>query len=709
MINYLITDSFKKLGSKEFRFEAGSNVLCGENGAGKSTVFKAIRFALYGVNASGSQRDTLPTYGQKNCRVVLGLHDLRIERDLKNCTIYKGDQIVAEGNTASTAYIEDYLGMDFKAFNIFCLSPQGETQALLSIGATEINRRVEQYSGVTLIDNVISKAVQDIKILNVQIEGVDKVDLAPLCNSVLELNVNVDALAAECKVLSQRKTDHKQALATARETLQDARIDNEKIHQAQTAVKDAREALSELDEELKANKNRLNELKKKDTGFSDLQEKLEAKQAALHCKVEANGQRERLEREFNQASAQVNELTELADTEFTAITNVKALENAIEHLEQESTKANEKVFNKRTELENVKQQIDSGVCPTCKRPHEDYDEDKANALYLRLHSEEAALSASANMIQGQLLTKRRELRSESAHVNGYREKLSDARDKLSQIQLALATANHYPKDEIDKGHEEILSLRTELELIKAQRQELRDCEDRDILIHRKIDAQNAKLTQYRANANRFFHDIGELEKAVEHCQKIYDSVEESLASKERDHINLKNDLEYAEINLANAEKENKEYDRLAKELGTRTDLLKLMRDKRQGFMSEIWLNILARATVFVSETTDGWISEILRDDKGNFSFREEGKHAVPIIGNASGAQAAFCGAALRIGISQALYGKHSLLMLDEPTESMTENNAARLAAGLLNLGGQVLLITHRKSEAFTAQNVIEIS
>lgn len=709
MINYLITEGFKKLGSKEFRFEDGSNILCGENGAGKSTVFKAIRFALFGVAASGSQRDTLPTYGLKNCKVELGIGDLRIVRDLKNCTIFKGEQIEAEGNTACTAYIEDYLGMDFKAFNIFCLSPQGETQALLSIGATEINRRVEQYSGVLLIDCIIANANQDIKVLSKQLDEMTKFDLSKLEFSIIGLRDNMENVQMNCSRLSSEKGVADQLHSSAQEDLTNARLDNNKITQARSNVQEAKEAVAALELERSDNEKITRELKETDLDHDELSSQLKGEECALNAKLASNAEYEKLKQDFNRLKLSVEELQELADQEFQSQTNIRALDTSISRLESDLSKEKEKLYNKRSEMYTVESQLKNGVCPTCQRAHENFDVDEANEKYLKLHSEEQALSGYTSFVEGQLSTAKQQLRAEQSSVGGYKEKLEKANAQFSDVQLKMSMAKQYPKVQIEKAQERVLTLSTDIRLIKDRRNQLEQAKEQEIRILRKIDAQKSKLAKYSVDAARDYHDIDVLEQKVTTAKEALNSVSSTLRQAEIDAVQFKNDLGHAEYELKQAKEVNEKYDQLAKDLGVRMDLVKLIRDKRQSFMSEIWFNILTRASVFVSQTTDGWISEILRDEKGNFSYREEGKHAVPIIGNASGAQAAFCGAALRIGISQALYGKNSLLMLDEPTESMTENNAARLASGLLNLGGQILLITHRKSEAYTAQNVIEIA
>ena len=78
------------------------------------------------------------------------------------------------------------------------------------------------------------------------------------------------------------------------------------------------------------------------------------------------------------------------------------------------------------------------------------------------------------------------------------------------------------------------------------------------------------------------------------------------------------------------------------------------------------------------------------------------------LANLSGAQKAFVGVSVRVGLSAALYGKTGLLILDEPSADMNAENSLQLAGALMGLGGQCLLITHRPFEQLAAQNLIQI-
>jgi ABC-type transport system involved in cytochrome bd biosynthesis fused ATPase/permease subunit len=111
------------------------------------------------------------------------------------------------------------------------------------------------------------------------------------------------------------------------------------------------------------------------------------------------------------------------------------------------------------------------------------------------------------------------------------------------------------------------------------------------------------------------------------------------------------------------------------------------------------------ATEALNASSSGWMNEVKIED-GKFYFREYGAWVTAV--EASGAQEAFLGSALRIGLNKALYRGDAFMVFDEPTDGMREDNARNLVAEIGNCAGQVLVITHRESDQGLANNIIEV-
>ncbi|RLA38663.1 MAG: hypothetical protein DRR06_20370, partial [Gammaproteobacteria bacterium] len=141
------------------------------------------------------------------------------------------------------------------------------------------------------------------------------------------------------------------------------------------------------------------------------------------------------------------------------------------------------------------------------------------------------------------------------------------------------------------------------------------------------------------------------------------------------------------------------------ELKLLKELVTYLKDSRIKFLATVWNNILGSASGFLSQATDKQITALSRSDKDGFMFCEEGVYAP--VSAASGAQRGFIGVSIRLALAQSLRSSCDLVVLDEPTESMSEENALRLSGTLLSQG-QIITITHRLSDSYTASNIIQL-
>ena len=130
-----------------------------------------------------------------------------------------------------------------------------------------------------------------------------------------------------------------------------------------------------------------------------------------------------------------------------------------------------------------------------------------------------------------------------------------------------------------------------------------------------------------------------------------------------------------------------------------------LKDARLKFLASVWANILSVASDFLNQATAGTITALIKSDKKGFMFCENGTYAP--VKAASGAQKGFIGVAVRIALAKSLRSSCPILVLDEPTESMREENALRLSGALLGQG-QVIMVTHRESDKLSASNVIQL-
>ena len=118
--------------------DSGLVLISGVSGTGKSTLLKAILYALYGTKAVRKPY----TFGATKCSVILEFLGMKIKRTNRPNRLTVGD---LEDDTAQ-AFINEKLGVGFEEFMISSYVPQKNNISILSIAQTEQLRLIKTLS-----------------------------------------------------------------------------------------------------------------------------------------------------------------------------------------------------------------------------------------------------------------------------------------------------------------------------------------------------------------------------------------------------------------------------------------------------------------------------------------------------------------------------------------------------------------------------------
>ncbi|MBQ8413477.1 MAG: AAA family ATPase, partial [Lachnospiraceae bacterium] len=161
----LIIEAFGPFAGKEeidfTKLNSGLFLITGDTGAGKTTIFDAITFALYGEASGKNRKSTMLRsdfaeddkitrvefsflYGEKEYRVtrtpMYERRKLRGEGTVKqnaDATLYEGENIVASGVSVVTDKIQEIVGLNRDQFvNVYMIA-QGEFLKLLLAKSSE--------------------------------------------------------------------------------------------------------------------------------------------------------------------------------------------------------------------------------------------------------------------------------------------------------------------------------------------------------------------------------------------------------------------------------------------------------------------------------------------------------------------------------------------------------------------------------------------
>ena len=160
MIKTLQLKNFRQHTDLALSFDQGVTVLRGANEAGKSTVFEAIAYALFGARAT--RNNELTTWGQPegSHQVLLtfeiGGVEYTIKRNAKSAELnYEGGRVTGQTDTAR--FCEQLLDLKSGMGTKLMLVPQNEMRGTLSDGGAKTTAMIEQLADLGQIEEIITK------------------------------------------------------------------------------------------------------------------------------------------------------------------------------------------------------------------------------------------------------------------------------------------------------------------------------------------------------------------------------------------------------------------------------------------------------------------------------------------------------------------------------------------------------------------------
>lgn len=738
----LITTNFKKLGCQTFNFGPGLNVISGENFQGKSTLLQAIEAALFGASALPVKAEHIATWGHSKWGLELNFIEhgqvyriVRTGSTAKLTRHVEGEAValVANGTTAVKAEVESLMDLAAKDYNMFIQSRQGESSGILTFGATALNRKVEEYAGIDLIEKIGVAAQLRSTRLMAKAEGAPTEEQIALAKTKLDEAEHYAAQALSAKqeadialeMFGEFSVPEVKDLApTMRQEVHAAELLLGQLEAAEGAVEPALQRVNEAQTRLAGRSLQ---------DASELQKKLEQlKEAGTTARL-ALDQLRLDKKSYDDSAAHVERLraaAEAAEKAVVQVVDLAALNAAMSSLafaEKASSDAVAKAAEANSRVRSLRDLAKGAKCPTCGAAKADHDPAKLEQELADAVAEAEKLTDAKTELVDAEATARAVVRkyeqqdNEATRTLGVYERaeedlerysanfdtltkvddsqIHDAEGVYEQTRTAYAEAQAALK-QIDQQNQ---SFNTDQAALASAQSALTAAQEKAAT----LDASYAALAEpptpeaIKAATDAYTAFVqakidwnnkrADLSAAVTTANADLKVQEQLCTAARENHADLLADLERCADDSALAKK----YDRL----------VRFLRDGRQGYMQQVWGTVLAVSSRIVRESSKGTITRIINDD-GQFAYEEDGI-LVPTNG-ASGAQKAFIGTALRVGLSRTLYGSDSLLAFDEPTESCSEQFASALTATLAASAKQVLLITHREADQVLADHIINV-
>lgn len=218
-------------------FSGGINVILGQNGAGKSSLMDAIRFALFGDSSRGTNSDLIH-HGSDSALVDLSFHINEESFEIiRKITVTKGDdtktdaemrlngELYANGAKAVNSAVESLFRISREMFFSSIFVKQGEIDQLVSEKPADRKKLFSQIIGI----DELEKKADILKNIEKRIRSVGQ-----------EYAVNADDLKQKNDNVVARKKEHSDLAASAGKDSREIEKLSESLEQLRKAMDDAR-------------------------------------------------------------------------------------------------------------------------------------------------------------------------------------------------------------------------------------------------------------------------------------------------------------------------------------------------------------------------------------------------------------------------------------------------------------------------------------
>jgi DNA repair protein SbcC/Rad50 len=688
ILKTLVLRNYRKFKQIVVEFPDGVTGVIGLNGAGKSTIFEAISWVLYGPVAARTSADQIKREGaeaSEPCRVELEFvfedDQYRIVREMTGKNLNTSATATVNGNIAASGaetvskFVQKKLSMDFKSFFTSIFAKQKELNALSTMNASERRPLILKMLGIDALDEVTKEIRFDKRHKNSLIEKLsqDLVDktgknkIEKYRAETGELNGKQKVMVLSIKQVKEKIQTFKKELETLERKYKNSKNEYEKINLR-------KEQLGEQ-KTLFENKGKLQEQ------IKELQNKIGKRQASLE-------EQQKELKGFGDIAKEIKNVEERMDK------TGKKIEEIIKIKEQKKTlitSLNKSLREIESKRKNIEKMGPDASCPTCDRVLGD----QHDQLLKKFDEEKNDKNKKIEIFSKDVLIE------QEKYEKTFREKqaLEKKRDYLQKQQRK--------KERIDTT---IRNTSIELER-----------EKKEIWTKEK---QKAKIGEVEFDLNEY----GAVKNQVKGLYSKYQSMLDLLGEKKDLIGSAKLELEKKEgekkliiskiKTLHEKMAELKEFKKRITDEKRKVQNLKMLSNVMSSFRSHLISRIRPAlslyASDFFSRLTDGKYQEIEIDENYNLMVYDGGTPYA--IERFSGGEEDLANLCLRLAISEVITeragGLFNFIILDEifgSQDMIRRQNIMKALNSLSSKFRQIFLITHIEDIKNYMENIIIVS
>lgn len=680
--------NFRKFKNATIEFPDGVTGVIGLNGAGKSTIFEAVAWVLYGSVAARTSSDEIKRSGTLHsdpCRVELDFifeeKNYRIVREMSgksltaSATVTVNSKIAATGAEVVSKYIQKKLGLDFKSFYTSIFAKQKELNTLSSMNASERRPLILRMLGIDSLDVVIKEIKSDKKNKDALIDKIESDLLDDRGRN------KIDIFKDEIKNYEKKKQENEQILKKSKEKINDFEKKIKILEKNYNNNKKEYEKIRERRDKLAEKKTFFEQKKKILEEIKNLKNKI----AERTKKIEQHSKKikgfENLEKDLKTSEAKLSKLD-------------NDIEKNVKQIEQKKTlidRIKKDIFEVDSKEKNIEKMGPDAKCPTCNRilgnQHDcllkDFDQDKTKKKkeiqqFLQQIKKEEAEKEILSREQQAFMKKRNYLQNQLREKEGINATVRQINSEIKREKVEI------------ENHEKQLK---KIGVIVFDKKEFEK-------VKRSVDVFYKKYQDMLDVFNKRKDDLNGLK-----LELVKKQGENHLVVSE-----IKN-LKEKIIELEKYKKQIKDEKKTVHYLGM---LAEVMSSFRTYLISRIRPTLSSYSSDFFERLTDGKYHEIELDENYDLRIYDDGE--LYNIERFSGGEEDLANLCLRLAISEVITeragGIFNFIILDEifgSQDNIRRQNIMKALNGLSSKFRQIFLITHVDDVKNEMENILFVT